>query len=160
MTDRVLRVGAVAMLLLTAAATRTGGWAVITVSDLPESLTAGTPVRMEYVVRQHGAEAQLLPGLTGSVMASSAGRTVTGSVTGGSNGRYVATIHPASTRLLDDLDPERIRGEREHARSDHGGGRWCIAASISATGGAWPTSLCGQGVRDHVISIATSPARG
>ena len=87
MKKRALLAGTVALVLLTTAATWFGGWAVITVTDLPESITVGNEVRLEYAVRQHGIS--ILNGLSGSVFASSGGRTVNGSVTG-ANGRYLA----------------------------------------------------------------------
>jgi len=40
-----------------------GGWAVITVKDLPDHVVVGTPVTLTYAVRQHGR--QLLSGLDG-----------------------------------------------------------------------------------------------
>ncbi|MCI0433214.1 MAG: cytochrome c [Gemmatimonadetes bacterium] len=46
-----------ALLLLAfplAAATWTGGWAVITIDDLPEHLVTGLPVDLTFTIRQHG----------------------------------------------------------------------------------------------------------
>lgn len=44
-----------------------GGWAVVTLSELPENLTAGEPVTIRFAVRQHGQ--RLLGGLDAQVAA-------------------------------------------------------------------------------------------
>jgi mono/diheme cytochrome c family protein len=46
-----------------------GGWAVVTVTDLPETVMAGQPLRLTYAVRQHGVS--LLGDLTGTLEARS-----------------------------------------------------------------------------------------
>ena len=46
-----------------------GGWAVVTVDDLPDYVVAGQPVRLSFVVRQHGMTP--LDGLRPSVEARS-----------------------------------------------------------------------------------------
>lgn len=33
-----------------------GGWATVTVEDLPDHVVAGRPVQLEFTVRQHGVE--------------------------------------------------------------------------------------------------------
>lgn len=43
-----------AFLLLPAAAHYAGGWAVITVEELPDYIVAGEPVALTFTVRQHG----------------------------------------------------------------------------------------------------------
>src|SRR5260370_1060021 len=43
-----------ALVLLAAIAALFGGWAVITVEDLPDYLVAGQPVSLTFTVRQHG----------------------------------------------------------------------------------------------------------
>jgi hypothetical protein len=48
----VLAAGAV----LATAAFAAGGWATITVEDLPDGLTAGAPVDLAFTIRQHGVE--------------------------------------------------------------------------------------------------------
>ena len=55
MMTRALRVF-VPGLLLPAFMSHAGGWAVITVDDLPDHAVAGTPVTLSWVVRQHGQE--------------------------------------------------------------------------------------------------------
>ena len=47
-----------------------GGWAVVTVRDLPDHVIAGQPLEIGYAVRQHGVT--LLPGLHGRVVAREA----------------------------------------------------------------------------------------
>jgi mono/diheme cytochrome c family protein len=55
MSLKCLRVlAAVAAVLLPAAVLQAGGWVVISLSTVPESLTAGRPVTITYAVRQHG----------------------------------------------------------------------------------------------------------
>ena len=51
-----------------------GGWAVITVEELPNQIVVGQPVTLTYSVRQHGRT--LLSGLRGSLEAQAAGQTV------------------------------------------------------------------------------------
>ena len=53
----------------TIGAARFGGWAVITVDDLPSYAEVGKPLDLSFVVRQHGFT--LLDGLTSSVEARS-----------------------------------------------------------------------------------------
>jgi mono/diheme cytochrome c family protein len=56
-----------ALVLLPALSDRAGGWAVVTVQDLPDHAVAGQPVEIAYVVRQHGM--MPLPKLHGRVVA-------------------------------------------------------------------------------------------
>lgn len=51
-----------------------GGWAVVTVSNLPDHVVAGQPVQLTFAVRQHGVT--LLNGLRASIEARAAGRLV------------------------------------------------------------------------------------
>jgi len=48
--------GAGAVLLMAAAPAMRGGWAVLTVHDLPESVVAGERVTLTFSLRQHGEE--------------------------------------------------------------------------------------------------------
>ena len=52
-----------------------GGWAVVTVEDLPEYAVAGTPLDLAYTVRQHGM--LLRADLSGTVIATAAGSSDT-----------------------------------------------------------------------------------
>jgi mono/diheme cytochrome c family protein len=63
-----------------------GGWAVITVDDFPDVVTAGEPVNLSFVVRQHGIT--LLSSLSPTVTANDGKVDVTARVTGGSAGHY------------------------------------------------------------------------
>jgi hypothetical protein len=68
-----------------------GGWAVITVAHLPDSVIVGEPMTLAYVVRQHGAH--LLKGLTGRVTATNAGREVVAAARADKHEpRYTATL--------------------------------------------------------------------
>jgi mono/diheme cytochrome c family protein len=69
---------------------RAGGWAVITVADLPEQIVAGEPTTFGFAVRQHGTN--LLTGLQGRVSARSGSRSVTGTVTPKDGGLYAAVL--------------------------------------------------------------------
>lgn len=64
-----------------------GGWAVITVEELPNEIVVGRPVTLTYSVRQHGRT--LLSGLRGGLEAEAAGQTVREAATPGLDvGRY------------------------------------------------------------------------
>jgi cytochrome c553 len=68
-----------------------GGWATITVEDLPEHVVAGQPVELTYTVRQHGIER--LRGLKGRVEASLGRVERTAAAEAGAKaGQYTATI--------------------------------------------------------------------
>lgn len=54
MRKKLLQLTAVTAVALGATAYTFGGWAVITVEDLPEYVTAGQPTKLSFVVRQHG----------------------------------------------------------------------------------------------------------
>lgn len=92
MTSRSLRRSAVGLLLFPAiAAFAFGGWAAITVEDLPDHLTAGRPVSLEFTVRQHGVSP--LNGLEPRVEARGRGAPVrAGATPAGAAGRYRATL--------------------------------------------------------------------
>ena len=70
-----------------------GGWAVITVDDLPDVAEAGKPVTLSYMVRQHGMTP--LDRLNGEIEATAGKLTARGSVrpsSPSSNGHYAASI--------------------------------------------------------------------
>jgi cytochrome c553 len=76
---------------LAALAAHVGGWATITLEDLPEHAVAGQPVTLTYTVRQHGVE--LMSGLDGRVEARSGRLTARApAAPGDSRGRYVAGV--------------------------------------------------------------------
>lgn len=79
------------VLLLAAFAHNAGGWAVVSVQDLPDYAVAGQPMTLTYAVRQHGEE--LLDGLKGSVTALSGSARVAVDTKGtGKKGYYSANL--------------------------------------------------------------------
>lgn len=78
-------------LLLTTLMAHAGGWAVITVQDLPEYVEAGKRVDLSYMVRQHGQTP--LDQLRGSIEATSGRLNATGTVLPGTKpGMYTASL--------------------------------------------------------------------
>lgn len=78
-------------LLLPLLAAVLGGWASVTLEDVPDYLVAGQPVTLNYSVRQHGEEP--LTGLTGSIEATAGNLSATAKVSAGTKpGRYTATL--------------------------------------------------------------------
>jgi mono/diheme cytochrome c family protein len=65
---------ALAGALVSVAAVRAGGWAVVSVQDVPEHLTVGKPAAFNFQIRQHGAN--LLGGLKPQVEARRDRKTV------------------------------------------------------------------------------------
>src|SRR5574341_2017582 len=70
-----------------------GGWATITVEDLPDHLVAGQPVTLTFVVRQHGVRPLdgLKPQLEARAMAGGSVVQANATATAGA-GRYTATL--------------------------------------------------------------------
>jgi len=90
MMTKALRV-VVPVLLPPAFMSHAGGWAVITVADLPAYAVAGTPVTLSWVVRQHGHDpiqslSARVEAVSGSSKASATARA------GDGPGRYVASL--------------------------------------------------------------------
>ncbi|MGH8622503.1 MAG: c-type cytochrome [Burkholderiales bacterium] len=93
MTRRLRLAPLPALLLLTGIAPppAPGGWAVITVEDLPDYVVAGQPVTLTYSVRQHGQT--LLRGLKGRIDAEAGRSSATAAASAGkSTGHYTATL--------------------------------------------------------------------
>ena len=92
MTPRSIRLLCSSVLVVLAAiALEAGGWAVITVKDLPDYVVVGKPVTLTYAVRQHGQ--QLLGGLDGRLEMRSDARLVRTAATATSEtGYYSATF--------------------------------------------------------------------
>jgi len=90
MTTRALRV-LVPGLLLPVFMTHAGGWAIITVDELPDYAVAGTPVALSFMVRQHGEEPinDLEPRIEA---ASGSAKVVTLARAGVGKGRYRASV--------------------------------------------------------------------
>ena len=93
MSRRLLPFFAVALSAVAASAFTVGrgGWAVITVEDLPEHLVAGKPVELTFLVRQHGMT--LMSGLRPTVFAKSGKAEVQASAIPGKKfGSYSSTL--------------------------------------------------------------------
>ncbi len=79
------------LLVLASAALDAGGWAVITVKDLPDHVVVGRPVTLTYAVRQHGRE--LLGGLDGRLEIRAGAHLVrTAATAAPENGHYSSTF--------------------------------------------------------------------
>jgi hypothetical protein len=90
MTKR-LAMALVAGVPLVLAAASFGGWAVITVEDLPDHVVVGKPLALEFLVRQHGVT--LLEGLHPRVEARSGDQFVNVAAEAGkTSGRYLAAL--------------------------------------------------------------------
>ena len=95
MTRRTLSAALVLTFVATASAYAFGGWAVITVDDLPDQLQAGSPTQFSFIIRQHGVEpmSQLRPSIearSGSMLSAT---TVRAEATPGKvKGQYVASL--------------------------------------------------------------------
>lgn len=77
-----------------------GGWAVITVEELPDHASVGEPLALEFTVRQHGV--QPMRDLTPVVEATAAGKTARVRATAGSrSGVYTATVVPPAAGDLE-----------------------------------------------------------
>ena len=97
--------GVLAMAVLLIAATPTpaafGGWAVVTLQDVPEYLEVGTPTTLSFKIRQHGET--LLDDVSPSVILKQSdsflsrffGRDRVTAVRGSEPGVYEATITPS-----------------------------------------------------------------
>lgn len=90
MTKRATHLSLIALLAVPAVAFTFGGWAVVTVQDVPMYAVAGTPVEFAYDVRQHGMT--LLSSLTGSLDARAGSSATDARAMAMGNGRYIATI--------------------------------------------------------------------
>jgi mono/diheme cytochrome c family protein len=85
-----------ALLLLPLLGALFGGWAVVTVDELPDYVVAKQPVKLSFMVRQHGVRP--MEGVHPTLEAQEGNRTVRGTVEPGKlTGRYVASFTlPAS----------------------------------------------------------------
>jgi len=91
MTTRFLRSLLPGVLLVPAIAAYAGGWAAITVEDLPEYVVAREPVTLTFTVRQHGVSR--LNGLKATVEAEAGRLEVTAAAAPGREaGQYTATL--------------------------------------------------------------------
>ena len=92
MTPRSIRLLCSGVLVVLAAiGVDAGGWAVITVKDLPDYVVVGRPITLTYAVRQHGRN--LLGGLDGRLEMRSGARLVRAAATAARElGHYSATF--------------------------------------------------------------------
>ena len=80
-----------ATVLLSATAFTFGGWAIVTVDDMPEQFVVGKPTELSFIVRQHAVTP--MANLTPRVTMKSGGATATATVKPAAQvGRYVATL--------------------------------------------------------------------
>src|SRR5512144_1922822 len=110
--------------LLTLFALNYGGWAVITVENLPDQVVTGQPVTLDFTVRQHGHT--LLSNLDARVVAEGRGDRV----------------NAAARRRLDDHHLLRIREQQRHPAAVDGGGSRA-GGSGARPGRAGPAALRG-----------------
>ena len=90
MRTTILRVLLLALLPLSLVAAF-GGWAAITVEDLPEYVVARQPLDLSFMVRQHGVRP--LSGLSPTVEVKSGSRQLTvAAVPAGETGQYTARL--------------------------------------------------------------------
>jgi len=67
-----------------------GGWATVSVKDLPDYIVAGQPTTLPFTVRQHGVEP--LSGLRPTIDARSGGMAATADAKQVGNGEYTAVL--------------------------------------------------------------------
>jgi len=89
MASKAMRV-LVPGLLLPGLMAHAGGWAVITVDDLPDYAEAAKPIALSFTVRQHGVTP--LDQLTPSIRATSGRLTANGTVRSAGAGHYNASL--------------------------------------------------------------------
>ena len=94
MTKRPWFLIAPVLLLLPLSAGLVGGWAVVTVEQLPEYAVAGEPVTLRFMVRQHGVDP--LKNLRPTIDARAGGNPAASVAArpGKTAGQYVATFTP------------------------------------------------------------------
>ena len=80
---------------LIAGAATMGGWAVVTVTDLPEYFVAGRPYTIEFKIRQHGRN--LLSDLEPELVVSTSGPRLGGMLGGANEQRIPAKARSAGT---------------------------------------------------------------
>ncbi|HKW11433.1 MAG TPA: hypothetical protein VJO33_13705 [Gemmatimonadaceae bacterium] len=81
---------------LGAASSHMGGWAVVTVDDLPDYVVADQPIKLSFVVRQHGMRPVdgLEPALDAKLGSSTISVKAQAQMSGfAESGRYVATLN-------------------------------------------------------------------
>jgi len=94
MPKRIPQLGALTIAALAATAFARGGWAVITVDDLPQALTVGHATSIGFMVRQHGHAPldRLKPTIVASDDKHDAADVTVSATPTGPAGHYVATL--------------------------------------------------------------------
>jgi mono/diheme cytochrome c family protein len=87
---RVIRIAAIAAAAVALSAYAFGGWATITVDELPETVVAARPTTLSFVVRQHGLT--LLDRLAPTVTATDGTSESSARVSAGARGHYASTL--------------------------------------------------------------------
>jgi len=108
MKKRPLTLALLGLLLIPVLAFRFGGWAVVSVDDLPEYLVAGKPVAVSFKVRQHAVS--LLDGLKPTITLTS-GNTET-TIPAGGDANAIAHIGFFVTQPKEYLAKWRAAGFR------------------------------------------------
>ncbi len=90
MTKGLQRVAILGAAVLCTAAFSFGGWALVTVDDVPDYLVAGKPLPVSFVVRQHGVT--LLSGLSPSVTIQSGPTQTKVAARATGSGHYAASV--------------------------------------------------------------------
>lgn len=133
MSRRIVGFTALLAVTASAAAFTRGGWAVITVKDVPSALTIGTPNEIAFTIRQHGEEP--MHGLSPVVEAR------TGSLFGGT------TVQAAAT-------PGRVRGEYVASLTVPSAGDW----RVTIKSGFGPSNLQLLPIRAGTAAAARAAA--
>jgi len=90
MLPRLVPIVAATSIVLASITGHAGGWAVVSVEDLPEHFTVGKSTELKFTVRQHGMH--LVPGLRARVTAIGDGREVDADAQPAEPGHYKATL--------------------------------------------------------------------
>src|SRR5262245_39185269 len=95
MTKNVLRfLGLLTTFCTVVTAVYAGGWAIVTLKDLPDYAVAGKPLTLTFTVRQHGVTllSDLQPSVSATSMAAGGGSLKSPVTRGNSPGEYVTTL--------------------------------------------------------------------
>lgn len=90
MLPRVVPILAATSIVLASITGQAGGWAVVTVEDLPGHFTVGQPTELKFAVRQHGM--RLVPNLQPGVSAVANGQKLALNVQPREPGFYAASL--------------------------------------------------------------------
>ncbi|MEO7456693.1 MAG: cytochrome c [Gemmatimonadaceae bacterium] len=142
MKNRPLYFAMLGTLMLTAAATTFGGWAVVTVDDMPEYAVAGKAIELPFTVRQHGVT--LLGDLNPTLVATNGDTELTARARAAKDkGHYIVSFTPPSTAVW----TLRIRSGFGNSESKN------IPLRVVANGAAAPRKLA-DAERGHQLFVA------